>query len=152
MLRDYLVTDRTAADVARGRQLLALFDKSGVWRGTQGQLRELEASRGFYTASDMNRVERAVEWLLGRLWRYGYTASPPETGAVLIDVAVTPPGTGRAAGGLFYVGETAVLTASPQGGPQRRGRIRQSRSGYSWEEFVNGLHTYAVEGRRCDLR
>lgn len=116
MLRDYLVTDRTAADVARGRQLLALFDKSGVWRGTQGQLRELEASCGFYTAADMNRVERAVEWLLGRLWRYGYTASPPETGAVLIDVAVTPPGTGRAAGGLFYVGETAVLTASPQGG------------------------------------
>lgn len=115
MLGDYLVTDRTDSDVSRGKQLLSLFDESGVWRGTQAQLRELEASHGFYTAADMNRVERAVEWLLTRLWRYGYTTSPPEIGAVLIDVAVTPSGTGRAAGGLFYMGETAVLSAFPQG-------------------------------------
>lgn len=116
MLRDYLVIDRTAADVSRGKYLLSLFDKNGVWRGTQGQLRELEASHGFYTSVDMNRVERAVEWLLGRLWWYGYTSAPPDTGAVLIDVAVIPPGTGVATGGLFYVGETAVLTASPKEG------------------------------------
>lgn len=116
MLRDYLVTRRTAADVSWGKYLLSLFDKSGVWRGTLAQLRELEASHGFYTAADMNRVERAVAWLHGRLWRYGYTAAPPETGAVLIDVVVTPPGAGRASGGLFYVGEPVTLTAVPQGG------------------------------------
>ena len=116
MFRDYLVTDRTPADVARGKYLLSLFDASGVWRGSQAQLRELESSRGFCTAADLNRVERAVAWLHGRLWRYGYTDAPPETGAVLIDVVVTPPGTGTAAGGLFYVGETVTLTALPQGG------------------------------------
>lgn len=116
MLRDYLVTDRTAKDVARGKELLALFDESGVWRGTQAQLRELEGNHGFYTAADMNRVERAVAWLLGRLWQYGYTAAPPETEGVLIDVSVTPPGTGTAAGGLFFVGEAVTLTAVPQGG------------------------------------
>ena len=150
MFRDYLVTDRTPADVARGKYLLSLFDASGVWRGTQAQLRELESSRGFYTAADLNRVERAVAWLHGRLWRYGYTDAPPETGAVLIDVVVTPLGTGTAAGGLFYVGETVTLTALPAGESRFSGWLEQgepvsSRAEYTFTAAVDRTLTAVFE-------
>lgn len=60
-----MITDRTAEDVARWRELrtkrwddMTPAEKND-WLGV--------ASRGAYNYTDMNRVERAVEILLGRL-------------------------------------------------------------------------------------
>lgn len=62
---DELITDRTAADAERARQL----NRKG-WDAMTGAERSFYLSagnKGAYKALDMNRVERAMQYLAGRL-------------------------------------------------------------------------------------
>ena len=110
-LRSVLVTDREQADVDRAEYLLSLFDKNGVWRGTEAELEELENSIGNYTFVDLNRVLRACSWLAGKLENYGYSVPGEFFPAVLIYVTVRPANSGTANSVLAYKGETAVVKA-----------------------------------------
>lgn len=112
--RDYLVFDRTQADVDRAKHLRSLFDKSGVWRGTAEEREELDRSHGVYTQADLNRVIRAYSYLSTCLYELGYVVSAPFYPAYFISVSSAPYGTGEAAGGgIFFKGETVTLTARP---------------------------------------
>lgn len=68
-LPDNLITDRTAADVARAEYLSSL-----LWDNMTVAEREefLTDLKGSYNASDLNRVGRAVAYLAERLTGYGY--------------------------------------------------------------------------------
>lgn len=91
-LRDILITDRAAADVAA---------RNG---------------KGTYNDTDLNRVLRACSWLAERLEAYGYAAPGEYFPAALVHVTVQPPRGGRADSILAYRGETAVVKASGGGG------------------------------------
>lgn len=68
-----LITDRTQADVERAEYLNSLW-VSGEWTGTPEELAEWEAgAKGAYNASDLNRVQEAMEYLAGVFGAYGYT-------------------------------------------------------------------------------
>lgn len=58
-----LVTDRTAADVARWREL----KNKGIANLTASELAEWLNSKGAYNYTDMNRVESAVSVIAGKL-------------------------------------------------------------------------------------
>lgn len=116
-LRDYLITDRTAADVERARYLLSLWDaRTRAWRGTEAEWAELEAGpKGFYNAKDLNRVQKAADYLSGKLWNMGYNALEKPPAVYMIAADVSPRGAGKAEGGLFYAGEQAVARAEAIG-------------------------------------
>ena len=115
---DTLITDRTRADVERARYLNSLWDaRARRWTGTQAEWDEWNAgSRGAYCFVDMNRVEEAVAYLIGRLSEAGYTVA--DAGSVVpafnIRVSVNLENGGEAqGGGILYRGETATVTANP---------------------------------------
>lgn len=67
---DTLITDRTAADVARAEELSA----KGISGMTPAELAEyLAGMKGAYNAADLNRVNEAMEYLAERFRGYGYT-------------------------------------------------------------------------------
>lgn len=115
---DTLITDRTQADVERTRYLKSLWDaRARRWTGTQAEWGEWNAGpRGAYCFVDMNRVEEAVAYLIGRLSEAGYTVA--DAGSVVpafnIRVSVNPENGGEAqGGGILCQGETATVTANP---------------------------------------
>ena len=116
--RDFLITDRTAADVERARYLLSLWDSgSRTWRGTAAERAELEAGpKGFYNAKDLNRVAKAAGYLAGRLWIMGYNAGAAPPAVYMVSTGVQPQGAGTSAGGLFYGGEQATVRAAASAG------------------------------------
>ena len=64
-----MITDRTAADVLRWRELR---DK-GLARMTAAELAEWKAGmKGSYNISDLNRVGAALSYLRSELIKYGY--------------------------------------------------------------------------------
>ena len=67
--RDFLITDRTAADVERVKALAALFDRyTGRFQGTPAQYQELmDGPKGAYTWVDLNRVTRGYAYVSTRL-------------------------------------------------------------------------------------
>lgn len=68
-----LITGRTQADVERANYLNSLWVQR-VWTGTPEELAEWEAgAKGAYNASDLNRVQEAMEYLAGVFGAYGYT-------------------------------------------------------------------------------
>lgn len=70
-----LVTDRTQADVERAEYLNSLWVQR-VWTGTPEELAEWTAGlKGAYNASDLNRVQEAMEYLAGLFASYGYAVS-----------------------------------------------------------------------------
>lgn len=66
-----LITDRSEADAVAVRSLETAI-KSGT--ATEEQVLEYlnTHQKGAYTYADLNRVEFAVAYLIGRLWDYGY--------------------------------------------------------------------------------
>lgn len=67
-----LITDRTALDVQRVKDLAA---KS--WSMTDAELTEwLSSLKGAYNYTDLNRVESAVEYVIERLKIAGWNLSP----------------------------------------------------------------------------
>lgn len=63
-----LITDRTAADVEHARLLSA----KGLENMTSAELEEcLSGLKGAYNASDLNRVESAVQYLVNRMFITG---------------------------------------------------------------------------------
>lgn len=90
--RDYLIIDRTQADV------LARNEK------------------GVYSAADLNRVTRAFCYVAGCLAAYGYIVPEPFFPAYLITASIYPQGGGKAGSGVYYQGETVHLTAVPSVG------------------------------------
>lgn len=88
--RDYLITDRTQADVVARNE------------------------RGTYNAADLNRVGRACAYVARRLGEYGY-GIPPKVPGFLIATGVSPPGSGVSVGGLYYQGEVVEVYAEPIG-------------------------------------
>ena len=68
-----LVTDRTAADVARWKELR---DKGFASMNDEEKAEWLGNMKGCYGAKDMNRVEGAVALLSNRLAGLGYLSSP----------------------------------------------------------------------------
>lgn len=69
---DTLITDRTAADVARAEELSA----KGISGMTPAELAEyLAGMKGAYNAADLNRVNEAMEYLAERFRGYGYTVT-----------------------------------------------------------------------------
>lgn len=68
-----LITDRTQADVDRGVYLSSLW-VGGEWTGTDEELGEWNSSlKGFYNATDLNRVGNAVNYIKGRFQECGYS-------------------------------------------------------------------------------
>lgn len=110
VFREYLITDRTKADVERVRYLSGLWGPApGQWRGTAGERAEWEAGlKGAYNARDLNRVTLAASYLLTKLSAMGY-AVPENTFPVYM---VTVVGAGRG-GGLFYEGQQAAVETDP---------------------------------------
>jgi len=111
--RDFLITDRTPADVERVRTLTALFDRTtGRFKGTPAQYQELmDGPRGAYTFADLNRVTRGYAYVATRLAEDGYILSPEIFPAYLVAVGAYPAGAAFSGGGIFYRGETAVVRA-----------------------------------------
>jgi len=114
---DTLITDRTQADVDRGRYLNARWDaQAGRWTGTAEEWAEWSAGpRGAYGFADMNRVTQAVAYLTGRLGELGYSvATEGVVPAYNIQVSVCQAGGGTAAGGgIFFRGDEITVTAQP---------------------------------------
>lgn len=67
----YLVTDRTESDVAYVK-LLSCKGLGGMSNTEKAEW--LSGLKGAYTASDLNRVESAVDYVAGRLQRFGNAA------------------------------------------------------------------------------
>lgn len=69
---DTLVTDRSLADVQLWQTLKALG-----WSGMDSEQQAQWAAglKGAYNASDLNRVQEAMEYLAGIFSSYGYTVS-----------------------------------------------------------------------------
>lgn len=70
-----LITDRTAQDVERWRELRA----KGYAAMTAAEQAEWDTSKGAYNYTDLNRVENAVAYLAARLNSLGYTVSVGST-------------------------------------------------------------------------
>ena len=68
-----LVTDRSAQDVARWKELR---DKGWSGMSAEEQAEWMGTMKGCYSHTDMNRVEGAVKWLSDRLSAIGYVYSP----------------------------------------------------------------------------
>lgn len=67
-----LITDRTQADVDRGQYLAGLW-VGGKFTGTADELAEWNSSlKGFYNASDLNRVGNAINYVAERFTEAGY--------------------------------------------------------------------------------
>lgn len=138
--RDFLITDRTAADVERAQYLAGLWGPApGQWRGTAVELAEWEAGlKGAYNAADLNRVTLAASYVLTKLGELGY-AIPKDTFPAYM-VSVAGAGTG---GGLFYKGDQIVVNAEPLSGYEFLG----------WEEngetvSTNLSYSFTVEKSR----
>ena len=69
---DTLITDRTQADVDR---VLALSAKGWASMTAAEQAEWSAGLRGAYNASDLNRVQEAMEYLAGVIASYGYAVS-----------------------------------------------------------------------------
>ena len=68
-----LITDRTQADVDRGSYLASLW-VAGVFTGTDDDLAEWNSDlKGFYNASDLNRVGNAMLYVYNRFAESGYS-------------------------------------------------------------------------------
>lgn len=69
---DTLITDRSAADYQLWQTLKALG-----WSGmsSEQQAQWVAGLKGAYNASDLNRVQEAMEYLAGVFSSYGYTVS-----------------------------------------------------------------------------
>lgn len=115
--RDYLITDRTLADVERVRYLKNLWDPvRRRWTGTPEEWAEWESGpKGAYNAKDLNRVMRAASYLLTRLEESGYRVPADTCPACLASVSVEPPGSGTAEGAFFFKGEAVTVRAKPVG-------------------------------------
>lgn len=111
--RDFLITDRTAADVERVKALAALFDHyTGRFQGTPAQYQELmDGPKGAYTWVDLNRVTRGYAYVSTRLAADGYRLEPEICPAYLVAVGTAPAGANFSGGGIFYQGETATVRA-----------------------------------------
>lgn len=114
--RDYLITDRSPADVERVRYLASLWGPAaGQWRGSTEERAEWEAGmKGSYNAADLNRVTLVASYLLTKLGELGY-AVPDTFPAYMASVTVDPPGSGTAKGALFYKGDSVTVNAEPIG-------------------------------------
>lgn len=114
--RDFLITDRSSADVERVRYLASLWGPAaGQWRGTAAERSEWESGlKGAYNASDLNRVTLAASYLLTKLGKLGY-AVPDTFPAYMASAVVDPPGSGTAKGALFYKGDEVTVSAEPIG-------------------------------------
>lgn len=67
-----LITDRTQADVDRGQYLASLW-VGGEFTGTADELVEWNSAlKGFYNASDLNRVGNAINYVAERFTEAGY--------------------------------------------------------------------------------
>lgn len=67
-----LITDRTQADVDRGLYLAGLW-VGGTFTGTDDELAEWNSDlKGFYNASDLNRVGSAMNYVANRFTESGY--------------------------------------------------------------------------------
>lgn len=78
-----LITDRTAADVTRAKTL----NDRGFDDWTTGEVAEYLADlKGSYNASDLNRVESAVQYILNRFKLDGYNDLYP---SIKTDWAIT---------------------------------------------------------------
>lgn len=67
-----LITDRTQADVDRGSYLASLW-VAGEFTGTDDELAEWNSDlKGFYSASDLNRVGNAMNYVANRFTESGY--------------------------------------------------------------------------------
>ena len=70
---DDLITDRTESDVNRVHELARKW-VDGEWTGTTSELSEwYSGMKGAYNATDLNRVNAAMEYLDTRLKAMGYT-------------------------------------------------------------------------------
>lgn len=69
---DTLITDRTAADAQRVREIAAKVQR-GTASADEAEEYLSGAMRGAYNVSDFNRVTEACEYLADRLGRSGYT-------------------------------------------------------------------------------
>ena len=66
------ITDRTQADVDRGQYLAGLW-VGGEFTGTADELAEWNSSlKGYYNASDLNRVGNAINYVAERFTGAGY--------------------------------------------------------------------------------
>lgn len=115
--RNYLITDRTDADVERVRYLASLWDPvRRKWAGTAEEWAEWEAGpKGAYNAKDLNRVTLAASYLLTQLKEAGYNIPEDTYPAYMVSVDVSPPLSGTAKGALFYDGDTVTVSAEPIG-------------------------------------
>ncbi len=112
-LSDFLITDRTIADVERVRYLSALWGPTpGQWRGTRAELTEWsDGMKGAYNAKDLNRLTMAANYLLTRLKGSGYKVPEATAPVSMVSVKVLPFGSGKANGALAYTGDTVTLQA-----------------------------------------
>lgn len=69
---DTLITDRTQADVDR---VLALSAKGWACMSAEERAEWSAGLKGVYNASDLNRVQEAMEYLAGVFGTYGYAVS-----------------------------------------------------------------------------
>lgn len=115
--RDFLITDRSLADLERVRRLRSLWGPApGQWRGTAAERAEWEDGlKGAYNAKDLNRVTLAASYLLTKLGEMGYSIPQGTYPAYIVSVAVDPPGSGTAEGALFYKGDSVTVHAKPIG-------------------------------------
>lgn len=68
-----LITDRTQSDVDRGSYLASLW-VAGEFTGTDAELAEWNSDlKGFYNASDLNRVGNAMLYVYNRFSEAGYS-------------------------------------------------------------------------------
>ena len=76
-----LITDRTAADVARIKAIKAKLNATGWGSLSAEEQAEWIAGRGCYNATDLNRVGAAMAYLAALIRSYGYsvTVSPVTT-------------------------------------------------------------------------
>lgn len=140
LFRDYLITDRSPADVERVRHLRSLWGPApGQWRGTEEERAEWEAGlKGAYNALDLNRLTLAAFYLFTKLAEMGYEVPEDSFPAYLISIN----GAGRG-GGLFYEGDEAKVEAAPPG----------SSTFMRWEEggetvSTNPAYNFTVEESR----
>ncbi len=112
-LADFLITDRTIADVNRVKYLSSLWGPApGQWRGTRDELVEWSNGlKGAYNAADLNRLTLAANYLLTWLKESGYKVPEGTAPVSMVSVKVLPFGSGKANGALAYTGDTVTLQA-----------------------------------------
>lgn len=141
--RDYLITDRTAADVKRVQYLASLWDSARRrWKGTPAEYAEWRSEqKGAYNAKDLNRVTLAASYLLTKLAEAGYLVPKDTFPAYLVSASVDPPGSGIAKGAQFYKGDEVTVQAEPIGGSRF---LRWERDGESVSE--SPVYTFTAHG------